>query len=147
MSEILENPRARTAKPAPTMTLGEACDKLWQLREDKRKADAESKRIEAEIKGDEEKGIVGLERTVIYLLDSQGTRKAEGRKASVSITESTVGNVEDWEALWPYIAKNKFWHLIQKRVSDPALRELWALKKVVPGVQPFTKRTVSVRSL
>ena len=151
MSEVIEKPRARTTKgkaaEAKPMTLGEACDRLWQLREDKRKADAEVKRLETEIKGDKDKGIVGMEGTVMSLLDSQGTRKAEGSKASVSITEAVVGNVEDWEALWPYIAKNKFWHLVQKRVSDPALRELWALKKTVPGVQPFTKRSVSVRSL
>ncbi len=149
MSEVLDKPRTTKGKAAPAkpMTLGQATDKLWQLREEKRKADAEVKRIELEIKGNEEKGIPGMEGIVMALLDAQGTRKAEGSKASVSIGEAVVGNVEDWEALWPYIAKNKFFHLIQKRVSDPGLRELWALGKVVPGVQPFTKRTLSLRSL
>lgn len=149
MPEVLDKPRARTTKSTAEkpMTLGEATDKLWALREEKRKADAEVKRLELAIKGDADKKIVGLEGIVISLLDAQGTRKAEGMKASVSINEVIVANVEDWEALWPWIAKTKNFHLIQKRVSDPGMRELWALGKVVPGAQPFTKRNLSLRSL
>lgn len=149
MPEVSEKPRARKAAPPAEkpMTLGEATDKLWALREEKRKADAEVKRLELAIKGDVDKKIVGLESIVIALLDAQGTRKAEGRNASVSINESVVCNVEDWEALWPWIAKTKNFHLIQKRVSDPGVRELWALGKVIPGAQPFTKRNLSLRSL
>ena len=149
MPEVLEKPRARKATKAATVaavtarldppSLGATTDKMWQLREDKRALDAKLKAVEGQIKE--------LEVTLFELLDAQDTRKAEGKKASVSIGESVVATVEDWDALWPYIVKNKFFHLIQKRVSDPGMRELWALKKVVPGVQPFTKRTLSVRSL
>ena len=134
MTAVIEKPsRAKAVKaaPAPTMTLGAATDKMWALREEKR--------IDTELKA--------LEETIFDLLDAQDTRKAEGKKASVSIGEAIVANVEDWDALWPWVAKTKNFHLIQKRVSDPGMRELWALKKVIPGVQPFTKRTLSVRSL
>ena len=145
MPEVLEKPRSRKATVAAVTarldppSLGATTDKMWQLREDKRALDAKLKVVEGQIKE--------LETTLFELLDAQDTRKAEGKKASVSIGESTVATVEDWDALWPYIVKNKFFHLVQKRVSDPGMRELWALKKVVPGVQPFTKRTLSVRSL
>lgn len=142
MTAVIEKPsRAKTAKaaPAPTMTLGQATDKMWALREEKRKLAVEEKRINEEL--------AALETTIFGLLDAQDTRKAEGKKASVSIGESVVGNVEDWDAFWPYIVKNKYFHLVQKRVSDPGLRELWEKGKVIPGVQPFTKRTLSVRSL
>lgn len=140
MPEVLEKPRARTAKStAPKPTLGATIDQMWTLREKKRSLDAQTKTVEAEIKT--------LETTMFELLDAQDTRTAEGKCASVSINEAVVANVEDWESLWPWIAKNKFFHLIQKRVSDPGMRELWALGKVVPGVQPFTKRTLSLKSL
>ena len=142
MTEVIEKPSRAKAKPvtAPApMTLGAATDKMWALREEKRKLAVEEKRIDTELKA--------LEETIFGLLDAQDTRKAEGKKASVSIGEAIVADVEDWDALWPWIAKTKNFHLIQKRVSDPGMRELWALKKVVPGVQPFTKRTLSVRSL
>lgn len=142
MTAVIEKPsRAKAVKaaPAPTLTLGAATDKMWALREEKRALAVEEKRIDTELKA--------LEETIFDLLDAQDTRKAEGKKASVSIGEAIVANVEDWDALWPWIAKTKNFHLIQKRVSDPGMRELWALKKVIPGVQPFTKRTLSVRSL
>lgn len=142
MSEALEKPRARkAAAPAKTVkpTLGATIDKMWKLREDKRALDAQIKAIDVEIKA--------LETDMFELLDAQDTRKAEGKNASVSINESVVCNVEDWDALWPWIAKTKNFHLIQKRVSDPGVRELWALGKVIPGAQPFIKRTLSLKSL
>jgi hypothetical protein len=140
MSEILEKPaRARKAAAAPTLTLGQAADKMWLLKDEKKALESQVKGVEAQIKE--------LEETIFGLLDAQDTRKAEGKKASVSINESVVATVEDWEALWPYITKNKYFHLVQKRVSDPGMRELWDMGKKVPGVQPFTKRTLSVRTL
>lgn len=140
MSETLEKPpRARTTKVAAKPTLGATIDSMWALREKKRSLDAQIKTVEADIKL--------LETSMFELLDAQDTRKAEGKCASVSINESVVANVEDWDALWPWIAKTKNFHLVQKRVSDPGMRELWALGKVVPGTQPFTKRTLSLKSL
>lgn len=135
MTVVIE--RTRT-KPA-ALTLGAASDKVWQLREDKRELDKKVKAIEAEI--------ATLTENIFEMLDAQDTRKAEGKKASISVNYTEVGNVTDWEAFWPYVAKNKFFHLIQKRVSDPGLRELWALGKKTPGVVPFTKRSLSITSL
>ena len=142
MSAVIDKPsraKAPAAKAAPVLTLGATIDKMWALREDKRAADKVVKDIEFEIKE--------LETSMFEKLDAEDTTKSQGKKASVSISETVVGNVEDWEALWPYIAKNKFFHLVQKRVSDPGLRELWALGKKTPGVVPFTKRTLNLRSL
>ena len=143
MTAVLEKPaKSKATKPAAVpvkMTLGASIDTLWQLREDKRAIDAESKKVEIKIKA--------LEEEMFDLLDAQDTSRAEGKKASVSVNETVVGNVEDWEVLWPYISKNKYYHLVQKRVSDPGLRELWALGKKTPGVTPFTKRTLNLRSL
>lgn len=141
MSEVLEKPtRAKPTKAAPpALTLGASIDKMWQLREEKRALDASAKKIEAEIKN--------LEDSMFEQLDAQDTTKAQGKRASVSIGEVVVGNVEDWDSFWPYIAKNKFFHLVQKRVSDPGLRELWAMGKKTPGVTPFTKRTLKLLSL
>jgi hypothetical protein len=144
MTAVIEKTtRAKTVKVVTErlnpLTLGAATDKMWALREEKRLLAVEEKRINTEL--------TALETTIFGLMDAQDTRKAEGKKAGISIGEAVVGNVEDWDALWPYIVKNKYFHLVQKRVSDPGLRELWEKGKTVPGVQPFTKRTLSVRSL
>lgn len=120
-------------------TMGSTIDSLWAKREEKRKTEAKVKVIEAEI--------AAIEEVLMDRMDKEETSKSQGTKASVSITSAVVANVEDWEAFWPYVAKNKFFHLVQKRVSDPAVRELWDSGKKVPGVQPFTKRKLNIRSL
>jgi len=133
------------AERKTTLTLGAAIDQMWQLRENKRKAAEVVKTIEGQIET--------LETTMFELLDAQDTRKAEGRKASVSIGEAVVANTIDWTEFMKFVSTGKrgdkfaYLHLVQKRVSDPAYRELLELGVKVPGLQPFTKRTLNLRSL
>lgn len=123
-------------KPPP---VGALIDHLWELREEKR-------RLETQVK-DFERLIAAAQGDLIERLESEGLDKATGTKASVSLSFTTTGNVEDWDELWTYILKNKYTHLLQRRVSDPAYRELLEAGKKVPGVQPFIKRSINVRSL
>ena len=120
-------------------TMGSTIDSLWSKREEKREAEAKIKAIEAEI--------ASIEESLMERMDKEETSKSQGTKASVSITQAVVANVEDWASFHAYVAKNKYFHLLQKRVSDPAVRELWDAGKKVPGVQPFTKRKLNIRSL
>ena len=109
------------------------------MREQKRAAEVAVKEIEVKITAAEEE--------VMERLGAQGLDSAKGKDASVSVTSATVANVEDWPAFHAYIAKNKFFHLLQKRVSDPAYRELLDLGKKVPGVSPFNKKKLTLRSI
>lgn len=128
--------KAKAPRPATT---GVLIDNLWAMREKKRELEVQVKEIEMQIKTAQE--------DLMLHMQTEGIEKATGTKASVSLNSTVVADVQDWDAFWPYIAKNKFWHLVQKRVSDPAYRELLDLGKKVPGVQPFTKHTVLVRTL
>ena len=131
---------ATVAKATARMvTVGSTIDKLWAKREEKREAEAKVTVIAAEI--------AVIEESLMARMDTEETSKSQGKKASVSITSSIVANVEDWDAFHTFVAKNKYFHLLQKRVSDPAVRELWDAGKKVPGVQPFSKRKLNVRSL
>ena len=118
-------------------TIGSMTDKLITLRDKKREHEAEITKIEAEYKEVEER--------LFEKLDAEGTDKGNGKKGSVSISSSTVGNVTDWDALNAYIKKTGYFHLYQRRLSDPAVRELLDSKGKVPGVEPFTKRRLNVR--
>ena len=146
MSEVIEKPtRAKTLVKVTAVlkggTIGSVIDDMWALREKKRKADLVVKGIEEEIAAQE---------TIVFdRLEKEGLKKADGTKASVSIGEATVASVTDWDALWAYAAKNKYFHLFQKRVSDPAWRELMEKNKGkgVPGTEAFTKRKLNLRSL
>lgn len=128
-----------TAKPARARPIGTMADDIWDLREKKRALDAQVKELEGQI---EERSAELLER-----MKAEGMDKFTSAHASFSASSSVVANVEDWDAFWAYIYKNKYGHLLQRRVSDPAYRELLDAKKKVPGVQPFIKERLNIRAL
>lgn len=149
---VAKPPAKRAAKPAPVAApaaedkpkveikaIGPLVDQLWKHREELRELEAKAKIIEAKAKDVEEK--------ITEQLAAQGLDKATGKSASISQSTSVVANVEDWAAFHTYIAKNKYFHLLQKRVSDPAYRELLEAGKKVPGVQPFSRKKLNLRSL
>lgn len=126
---------AKTRTKAPT--LGDKIDEMWNLREKKRKLEASIKDLDGQISD--------IESQLMESMAEQGVDKMTGAKASVSISSTTVATVEDWDAFLAYIYKNKFGHLLQRRVSDPAYRELIEAGKKVPGVQPFDKKRINLR--
>lgn len=121
------------------LPLGGQIDELHNLREQKRELEAKVTEIETRITAAQE--------ALLERLEEDGVDKASGKKATVSISSSTVGNVTDWDALNKYIKKTGFFHLYQRRLSDPAVRELFEQKGSIPGVQPFTKKRLNLRSL
>jgi len=122
-----------------TGTIGSLSDSLWQLREEKRALDEQVAIIEGKI--------AAMSEQLMQKLDSEGTEKGAGKHCTVSITSNVVGNVTDWDALNAYIKKTGYFHLYQRRLSDPAIRELFETKGSVPGVEPFTKRKLNIRSI
>lgn len=127
----------RATKKPPT--IGALIDQAWELREKKRALDAQIKIIETEA--------AALESTVMERLQEEGLDSAKGTRASISLSTSTVANVEDWDALFAFIKKGNHFHLLQRRVSDPAFREFLEQGRVVPGAQPFTKTKALLRTL
>lgn len=120
-------------------TLGTLIDKLNDVREEKRLLAVKEKELEAAYKT--------LELQVMERLQAEGMDKATGKKASVSLTPVVVAAVQDWDALCKYVKKTGYFQLFQRRVSDPAFRELIELKKSVPGLEAFTKINVNLRSI
>lgn len=129
---------ALTAPPKKLVSIGPTIDKLCELRDAKRALDAKVAEIETEYKT--------LEEQLMEKLDAEGTTAGKGTKASASITSGVVGNVTDWAAFEAFVIKKKFTHLFQRRLSDPAIRELFEKGMKVPGVEPFTKRRLNLRS-
>jgi hypothetical protein len=125
-----------TAKPIAAN--GATVDQLIKLREKKRDMEASVKSLEGQIED--------MQSQLLEQMEASGTDKLSGKLGTASISTSVVANVEDWDALYPYIAKNKLWHLLQRRVSDPAYRELLDAGKKVPGVQPFNKKRLNLRA-
>lgn len=121
-------------------TIGSLIDKLEAVREKKRQLAEQDKVLSAQY--------AELEATLLQRLDADGTQKASSKKATVSISEVVVAEV-NWELAWPLIAKNP--QLVQRRASDPAFRELFEQKgekfMAKYGMTPFVKRKLNLRSL
>ena len=129
----------RSTRAAPkTPGLGGLVDQLWAVREKKRELDAQVKELEGQA-GD-------LESQIMETMAEQGLDKMSGAMASVSITTNTVANVESWDDFLAFVYKKKYGHLLQRRVSDPAYRELLEQGVKVPGVNPFNKQRLNLRS-
>lgn len=121
------------------LTIGERIDRLMQLKQKKKIAQQIVEEIEQEIAGEEEQ--------LIELMDAQGVQRSTGSMATVSIVESIKPSVQDWDQFYDYIKRHDYFHLLDRRPSVNGCRELFEKNGRIPGVVPFTKRTVRTTSL
>lgn len=120
-------------------TVGAKIDSLHALREEKRLLEEQVKAKTQEIDL--------AENELIEQMDQQNITKSTGSKATVSITTSEKPSVEDWNAFYAFIGKNKYYHLLERRPSVTGCRELFDTKGKIPGVVPFTQRKLNIRSV
>ena len=120
-------------------TVGAKIDALHALREEKRQLEELLKAKAQEI------DLVEID--LIEQMDQQNITKSTGSKATVSISVSVKPSVEDWDAFYAYIHKNKYYHLLERRPSVTGCRELFDHKGAIPGVVPFTQRKLNIRSV
>ena len=114
-------------------------DALHALREEKRQLEELLKAKAQEIDL--------AENDLIEQMDQQNITKSTGSKATVSISTSVKPSVEDWDAFYAFIHKNKYYHLLERRPSVTGCRELFDTKGKIPGVVPFTQRKLNIRSV
>lgn len=131
----MANATVRKLKP----TIGTLIDKMSDLREQRRKLAEQDKALKQEYDA--------AEAQLIEMMDAEGTLKSSSRTATVSIVESVQFNTVDWDSFMAYVAKTKQFHLVQRRVSTPSVREVFEAKGAVPGLDPFIKREISLRNL
>lgn len=112
---------------------------LFDIREKKRALEEQVKALEAQAEE--------VQQRLMETMVSQGLDKfTVAGCGTVSVSKSVVADVQDWDEFYGFIHKKKYWHLLQKRVSDPAYRELLEANTKVPGVQPFTKTRLNLRA-
>lgn len=124
--------------PASQAAIGKTIDKIFSLRKKKAELEAAVKDVEGQI--------ALLDAEVLEALEASGVEKTATKHGTVSISTSTVAQVTDWDAFLAYIYRNKYGHLLQRRVSDPAWRELVEQGKKVPGTTGFTKKRLNYRA-
>jgi hypothetical protein len=70
-----------------------------------------------------------------------------GKVARVQIETRPVPQVEDWDKFYAYVRKNNAFELLQRRLSEGAVKERLDEGKGVPGVGVFQAKKVSVTKL
>jgi len=121
------------------ITVGSLIDSLQDLRAQKRALAEKEKELNEKYKA--------LELSLIEAMDNEGVTKSTGKAATASISMTRQFTTDDWDKFMAYVAKLKRFDLVQRRVSAPAVRELWELKGAVPGLTPYDKREISLRDL
>ena len=121
----------------PGQRLDVLAAKRDELREIKRDLEAELSDIKSQLDDNEFE--------VIEMLDELGVNKFSVGKMSFSISETLVGNVQDWDKVHECIRENNAFHLLQRRLSNAAYKELLDLGEAPEGIEPFTKRSLNFR--
>lgn len=83
---------------------------------------------------------------MIGQLDEAGTSLMRTEFGTVSILESEVASVEDWDVFHKWIRKNDAFHMLIRRVNNAPYRETLALRKnrKIPGVSTVKTRKLSL---
>lgn len=119
--------------------IGPAIDNLFDLRAQKQELESKVKVIEAEY--------AEIEEALMAKLKAEGTDKGAGKKASVTVGEAAMPQLVDDVKFFAYVKKTGYFHLLQRRLSAPACRELLASKGLIPGLTMFAKRSLNLRVL
>jgi hypothetical protein len=72
---------------------------------------------------------------------------ASGKLARVSVITKQVPQVHDWDKFYAYVKKTGQFELMQRRLSDTAIRERWDNGRQIPGVEPFGVVSVSINKV
>ena len=126
------------AKPKPyPKSLGACADLLFDLKQERLAAD----KVAAELKARE----TALIDHIIEKLP-KGDAGAIGKHHKVVVGTKDVPQVaaDQWEVFYKYVAKNKAWDMLQKRLGTEAIKARLDAGKVIPGVKMFKAVTVSL---
>ena len=116
-----EKPKSTTARKLAAMA-----DEIWSLRESRLALQRQIDEIhekEREIKA-----------ALIAEIPLTGATGVSGKLAAVKVIEKMVPQVADWTELYKHIKKTGSFELLQRRVSETAVRDRWAEDETIPGV-------------
>jgi hypothetical protein len=119
--------------------LGACADKLFELRN---KRLAEQKKVD-EIAAEES----ALKNHIIENLPKSEASGVAGKLARVTVVTKQIPQVKDWDAFYKYVKKTGSFDLMQKRLTDAAIKERWEAGKEVPGVEHFNAVSVSINKV
>lgn len=94
------------------------------------------------------KDLKSLDGFIIRRMQDNGIQQCRGNdgRATFSISEEVVPEIVDWDSLYTFIAENKYFHLLYRKVTARSFRELIENGVEVPGAEPKKRTTLRMRS-
>lgn len=123
----------------PPETLGACADLLYKLKAERLAAQKVVEALEVRESA--------LKTHIINTLPKSDASGVAGKVARVTVVTKQVPQVCDWGKLYAYVKRTGQFELLQRRVSDAAVKERWENGKAVPGVDAFTAVSVSLNKL
>jgi len=120
-----------------TLTTADLIARLVDIREEKRKIKAREKELNDEWRS--------LEFEALTRLDDQGMDKASSKRGTISIGETVLPQVIDWDTFGEHIIQTDALYLLQRRPAAAAYRELLESGETVPGVDSYIHRSINLR--
>ena len=121
-----------------TVDLGAMIAQLSEIRDRRRELAAEEKDLVEKYET--------LKTAFVQRMEEEGCTRISSKEGTVILTETIVPQVNDRDAMGQWILETGNIYLLQNRVNSAAYRELVEAGQEVPGVTPFTKKDVSLRS-
>ena len=125
------------------MRIGLQIDRLWKQKEKVKLAQDEVKKMEDKLAKVTAK-FVEYEAEIFTEFGDTALEGAIGSLAKVKIIKTQLPTVKDWNKVYKFIHRTKSFDLLQKRMSSVAWRARFEDKKLVPGTECFTKKTLSL---
>lgn len=119
--------------------MGACADRLYELRNKRLEEQKVVDAIEAEEKA--------LKEHIIQNLPKSEASGVAGKLARVTVVTKEVPQVEDWDTFYKYVKKTGQFDLMQRRLTDAAIKERWENGKEIPGVKHFQAVSVSINKV
>lgn len=87
-----------------------------------------------------------LKAAFVKRMEEEGCTRISSTEGTVILTETVVPQVNDRDAMDKWILETGNIYLLQSRVNSAAYRELVEAGQEVPGIMPFHKKDISLRS-
>lgn len=119
--------------------MGACADKLFELRNKRLATQKEVDAVAAEE--------TALKNHIIENLPKSEASGVAGKLARVTVVTKQIPQVKDWDAFYKYVKKTGSFDLMQKRLTDAAIKERWEAGKEIPGVEHFNAVSVSINKV
>lgn len=107
----------------------------------------EGKRRDAaqELADEHEANEKALHEVILVKLQETGVDRVAYAGYTAKREEAVYGNIKDYDTFIKWVHRNKYWHMLERRLAVLAFREMLGIKGAVPGVEPVTKVKLSFR--